>query len=203
MFEWLDEVLEIMKGHPETLFVIRAHPDEYRPGKRSRETVAEWAVERSLGNLPNGVFIDADDPASSYELIERAHTVMVYNSTIGLEAALMGKPVVCGGKTRYTPFETAYQPPTRRAFRELTNRLLDSETPDIPGRFRSNARRFMYYQLFCASLAFADYLKEDRRKPGYVRFKEIPWEEFRPSQSPMLKTIVQGITEGKEFVVGG
>jgi hypothetical protein len=34
------------RSAPETLFVIRAHPDEARPGKESRESVAEW-VERA------------------------------------------------------------------------------------------------------------------------------------------------------------
>jgi hypothetical protein len=203
MFEWLDQMVEIMKCHPETLFVIRAHPDEYRRGKRSRETVAEWVADRAVENLPNLVFIDADDPASSYELIERAHVVMVYNSTIGLEAAMMGKAVVCGGKARFTPFDTAYQPASKEAFREQVERLLSSETVDVPGRFRVNARRFMYYQLFRASLSFADYLEEDRRNAGYVRLKEIPWETFRPSHSPTLETIVGGIAEGKRFVVGG
>ena len=42
MFDWLDTVLEQIKSHPDTLFVIRAHPDELRPGKESRETVADW-----------------------------------------------------------------------------------------------------------------------------------------------------------------
>ena len=42
MFAWLDCVLELVRAHPETLFVIRAHPDEIRPGKESRESVAQW-----------------------------------------------------------------------------------------------------------------------------------------------------------------
>ena len=66
----------------------------------------------------------------------------------------MGKAVVCGGKARFTPFDTVYQPASREAFREQTERLLNSETPNVPGHFRINARRFMYYHLFCASLAF-------------------------------------------------
>jgi hypothetical protein len=115
----------------------------------------------------------------------------------------MGKAVVCGGRARFTPFETSYQPPSRQAFRELTDRLLNSGVPDVPVRFRANARRFMYYQLFCASLAFTDCLTEDRRKAGYVRFKEIPWEKFRPSQSPTLEAVVQGIAEGIGFVTRG
>ena len=57
MFDWLDQMFEIMKEHPETLFVIRAHPDEYRRGKRSRETVAEWVADRSIAeSLERGLY---------------------------------------------------------------------------------------------------------------------------------------------------
>lgn len=202
MFDWLDQIFEIMKEHPETLFIIRAHPDEYRPGKRSRETVAEWVANRPIQDCSNMVFIDADEPASSYELIERAHVVMVYNSTIGLEASMMGKAVVCGGKARFTPFVTGYQPESREAFKEQTRQLLGSETLSVPERFRINARRFMYYHLFCASLPFSDYLSEDRKKPGCVTLKDIPLEKFNPSHSPILKAIVEGVLGGKDFVIG-
>ncbi len=44
MFNWLDSLLDVFKKHPKTLFVIRAHPDETRPGKTSQETVADWAA---------------------------------------------------------------------------------------------------------------------------------------------------------------
>ena len=59
MFAWLDRVLEIMKAHPETFFVIRAHPDEGRPGKQSRESVADWVKTNQVTALPNVLFVDS------------------------------------------------------------------------------------------------------------------------------------------------
>ncbi|MBK8418741.1 hypothetical protein [Candidatus Villigracilis saccharophilus] len=44
MFDWLDLALEEFRLHPETLFVIRAHPDETRVRKASRETVEGWVA---------------------------------------------------------------------------------------------------------------------------------------------------------------
>ena len=48
MFAWLETVLELIRSHPETLFVIRAHPDEMRPGtaKQSRESVRDWVAAK-------------------------------------------------------------------------------------------------------------------------------------------------------------
>lgn len=34
MFAWLELLLNVIRSHPETLFVIRAHPDEMREGKK-------------------------------------------------------------------------------------------------------------------------------------------------------------------------
>jgi hypothetical protein len=108
MFAWLDLVIEKIKDHPEILFVIRAHPDEIRPGKESRESVSEWVAMNGVKKISNILFIPPDEFMSSYELIKDAKFVMVYNSTVGLEASIMGKPVLCAGKARYTQVPTVY-----------------------------------------------------------------------------------------------
>jgi hypothetical protein len=82
MFAWLDSVLDVIKAHPETFFVIRAHPDETRPGKESLESVAMWVQKNNVTALPNVQFVDSRQFFSSYELIQRSKFVMVYNSTI-------------------------------------------------------------------------------------------------------------------------
>ncbi len=106
----------IIRSHPETLFVIRAHPDEMRPGTPSRAARACASGCRATvwTALPNVVFIDSQEYISSYELIQRAKFVMVYNSSIGLEAALIGKAVLCGGKARYTQYPMVFFPESTR-----------------------------------------------------------------------------------------
>jgi len=102
MFDWLDMALEVIRAHPETLFVIRAHPDELRVRKASRETVAAWVEASGAEEEPNVLFVAPNETLSSYELIQRSKFVMVYNSTIGLEASIMGVAVLCTGKARFT-----------------------------------------------------------------------------------------------------
>ena len=104
MFAWLDLVLEIAREHPDTLFVIRAHPDEARPGKASQESVSQWVNKTNADSLPNLIFVDSDQPLSSYELIQRSKFVMVYNSTIGLEASILG---IAGFMCRSRPLHPA------------------------------------------------------------------------------------------------
>ena len=200
MFAWLGEVVDIARAHPDTLFVIRAHPDETRPGKESRESVADWVAQNQVTTLPNVVFVEPQQYFSSYELIQRSKFVMVYNSTIGLEAALMGAPVLCGGKARFTQLPTVFFPPTPEAYRQQAEVFLRAGQVEVPAEFRRNARRFLYYQLFRTSLPFGEFIEEDGIWPGYVRVKDLETRAFDPAHSPVLKTIVDGILHGTEFL---
>ncbi|MDQ3007904.1 MAG: hypothetical protein M3R47_21300, partial [Chloroflexota bacterium] len=112
MFDWLDMTLDVIRAHPETLFVIRAHPDETRTRKESHETVKGWVEGNDVDKLENVVFVAPRETLSSYELIQKSKFVIVYNSTIGLEASLMGKPVLCAGKARFTQYPIVFFPQT-------------------------------------------------------------------------------------------
>lgn len=203
MFAWLDLVLEIIRTHPETLFIIRAHPDEMRPGsgKKSRQSVQEWVRRKQVDQLPNVIFIAPEEYISSYELIQRAKFVIVYNSSIGLEATLMGAAVLCGGKARFTQYPTVYFPQTQQAYREQAEAFLAVETIEVPVEFQRNARRFLYYQLFRASLPFDDFLQIGTR-PGFVHLKSFDWQKLRPQNSATMQVLLEGILDqtppGKE-----
>ncbi len=201
MFAWLDAVLEIIRAHPETLFVIRAHPDEQRPGKAARESVRGWVQQRGVAALPNVVFVDSQKFLNSYDLIRRAKFVMVYNSTIGLEAVLLGKAVLSGGRARFTRYPSVYFPPTPEAFRRQAEAFLQADEVPLPDEFRRNARRFLYYQLYKVSLPFDDFLEDDPRQRGYVVLRAFPWQALLPENSVTMRVLRAGLLEGRPFVM--
>jgi hypothetical protein len=201
MFAWLEDVKRIILDHPETLFVIRAHLDELRPGKESHETVQDWVTANCLTELPNVLFIPSQEYLSSYDLIGNAKFVMVYNSSIGLEAALLGAPVLCAGKARYTRYPTVFFPQSPALFRKQAEEFLASAAPlDVPPEFKRNARRFLYYQLFKASLPFDAFLEKSPR-PGFVRLRLFHWEGLSVQRSATMQVIVNGILKGNPFLL--
>ncbi|NPA05996.1 MAG: hypothetical protein GXO54_01145, partial [Chloroflexi bacterium] len=52
MFAWLDGLRAVIQEHPEVLFVLRAHPDEQRPGKAARESVRAWVQQHQIHTWP-------------------------------------------------------------------------------------------------------------------------------------------------------
>lgn len=203
MFDWLDKVLAQIKQHPETLFVIRAHPDESRPGKASRETVTDWVHARGADRLDNLVFVGPDEYFSSYEMIQRAKFVMIYNSTIGMEASIMGVPVLCGGKARFTQLDTVYFPTSQDDYLSQLEQFLIDDRVQALEIHQQNSRRFLYYQLYRTSLPFNAFLEPDGIWPGFVRLKSFAWQDLLPEHSITLKVISEGLLEGKDFLLPG
>ncbi len=200
MFAWLDMALEEMRIHPETLFVIRAHPDELRVRKSSRETVAGWVDANKARELPNVVFIGPREPLSSYELIQRSKFVMVYNSTIGLEASIMGAAVLCAGRARFTQYPTVFFPQTPAGVREKMEEFLAAEKIEVPADFTRHARRFLYYQLFRTSLPFGAFLEPSVRTTQ-TRLKSFPLQALSPEHSPALRAILDGLLADGDFLL--
>jgi len=202
MFAWLDELLKLMRAHPQTLFVIRAHPDEMRPNsrKQSRESVRQWVAENKVYALPNVVFVDSGDYLSSYALIQRAHFVMVYNSSIGLEASIMGVPVLSAGAARYTHFPTVYFPKKRRDYIRQAETFLSTDKVEQPAEFIEEARRVLFYQLYRTALPFEDFLTAHERM-GYVHLKSFAVDALRPENSPAIEAILGGVVRAEPFLV--
>ena len=198
MFDWLDMVLEVARENRDTLFVIRAHPDETRVRKSSRETVEGWATSHQIEKEANVVFVSPREALSSYELIQKSKFVMIYNSTIGLEASIMGAAVLCAGKARFTQYPTVFFPQTVDEVRRKMKEFLAVEKIEIPAEFKSNARKFLYYQLYKTSLPFGEFLEPS------VRTTQTKLKSFSLNsliEADAIKTILDGLLNNGDFLL--
>lgn len=200
MFLWLDDLAKTMQEHEDTFFVIRAHPDEDRRGKASRESVSAWVQSNGIAQRENVEFIGPSQYLSSYELIDRAEFVLVYNSSIGLEAAIAGVPVLCAGRARYTEAGIGTFPQSRANYQEELSHWLQGDIR-IPEGSAVRSRQFLHNELFRASLDLSGFLGPYPGLPGMVTFSRFHVPELLESQS--LSTIRNGIMLGKPFALRG
>ncbi len=197
MFAWLGDLEDVILNHPETFFVIRAHPDEDRFGKESRESVRDWFMRSRVKHLPNIQFFSPSETISSYDLIRKAKVVLVYNSSIGLEASILGTPVLCAGRARYTQVPTTFFPSKREEYLHQLQSFLVSERIVIPSDFLENARRFLYHELYQASLDLSEFLRPYPNAAGMTLLTNFEPESLE--RSPALRVITKGILEGTPF----
>lgn len=200
MFAWLDSLVPVIRSHADTLFIVRAHPDEDREGKESQERVADWFHDRGLDRQPNTFFIGPRELVSSYELLHQAKLVLIYNSSVGLESAIQGKPVLSAGRARFSHVSIGWTARDEHHYLETLEQLLAAEQIDVPAEFSEQARRWLYYEAFHASLDLSPFLGADPRHPGMVGFRS-----FEPSaiaDHPSLRVIRTGIVhDDQPFVM--
>jgi hypothetical protein len=99
MSEWITRTVQFFANRPEVQFVIRIHPGEtIVPRAKSMATV----VREALPEIPEHIhIIAATDKINTYDLIEIADLGLAYTTTVGMETAMNGIPVMCCGQTHY------------------------------------------------------------------------------------------------------
>ena len=121
-----------------------------------------------------------------------------------MEAALLNRAVVCGGKARYTQYPIVHFPQDPQALRRQIETFLtegDPATPlPIPAEFQRNARRFLYYQLYRTSLPLDRYLDVGKRM-GFVQLKSFDWRDLLPENSLTMQVLYDGIVNHKPFML--
>ena len=123
--------------------VVRQHPSERRKMQRSRLDMGAL-IENTFRGDPRCRFIAASDPVSSYDLLQSSRLVLPYVSTIGIEAAAMGKPVLISGDCYYAGLGFVWSATSREEYFRLLGSGLRG---DLPLREEQAERAWLCYYL--------------------------------------------------------
>ena len=99
MSEWITRTVQYFAKRPDVQLVVRIHPGEkIVPQAKSMGTV----VREALPEIPSHIHvIGALDNVNTYDLIEIADLGLAYTTTVGVETAMNGIPVISCGDTHY------------------------------------------------------------------------------------------------------
>lgn len=118
-------ILETNKRNEEIHFYLRIHPN-----------LADITYKYHLDLIKfeeydNCTVIKAGSDISTYTLIDNAEKIIVFGSTVGLEATYWSKPVILLGASFYKNMNVAYYPETKSALESLlVNQLSPKEVKD-------------------------------------------------------------------------
>ena len=99
MSEWMVRTVQYFARRSDVQLLLRVHPGETLvPDATSMEQV----VREALPEVPDNIhIIGAGDKINTYDLIEIADAGLAYTTTVGLETAMNGRPVIVCGQTHY------------------------------------------------------------------------------------------------------
>ena len=193
MFDWLEQMVRRLGGSRMIQLVVRVHPAEVRlAGQETTESVHE-RLEEIVPELPPTVrIVPAESPLSSYSLMEMSDAVLVYTSTVGLEAALLGRPVLVAGQTHYRGKGFTVDLDGPDDIEALGDRL-ERRSLEVPAEQIELARRYAHALFFRSIIPFRLVEEPVRAWPLYG-FRTLA--DLVPGRDRTLDVICETILEG-------
>ena len=152
MTDWLQQSTQYFANRQDVQLVVRIHPGErYTTGP----SVAQ-IVRQTLPEVPSHIrLVEALDPVNTYDLIELADLGLVYTTTVGMEMAMSGVPVIVAGQTHYRGKGFTLDPDSwQEYFALLDKKLSEQNQQPISRELVERAWQYAYYFFFELSKPF-------------------------------------------------
>jgi len=128
MAEWISRTVQYFSERSDVQLVIRIHPGEQLTHGQSMVDV----VRQVLPRLPKHIhLIGPKEKVNTYDLVEVADLGLVYTTTVGMEMAMYGVPVIVAGQTHYRGRGFTNDPDSWVSYNKLLKTILDK-----PSNFR-------------------------------------------------------------------
>jgi capsule polysaccharide export protein KpsC/LpsZ len=122
MAEWIERTVKAFADREDVQLVIRVHPGELLIHGTSMVDVVQNALG---GEIPPQIhLVGPEEKVNTYDITDITDLGLVYTTTVGLEMALRGIPVVVAGQTHYRNRGFTQDPNTWEAYFETLDKLL-------------------------------------------------------------------------------
>lgn len=120
MAEMIVKTIDYFIRHPDLQLVVRVHPGELKTHGTSMVDV----IHQNYPDIPENIHIvRPEDKTNTYDLMEIADFGLVYTTTVGMEMAMSGLPVIVTGKTHYAGKGFTLDPQTWHEYEQLLDRV--------------------------------------------------------------------------------
>ena len=125
MAEMIVRTIAYFMRHPEVQLVVRVHPGELKTHGTSMVDV----INQAYPELPENIhIIRPEDKTNTYDLMEIADFGLVYTTTVGMEMAMSGLPVIVTGKTHYAGKGFTLDPQTWQKYEQMLEQVSNNPT---------------------------------------------------------------------------
>lgn len=121
MAEWIAKTAQYFAARTDVQLVVRIHPGE----RLMKGPSSLGVIHAAVPELPEHIkLIGPDEKVNTYDLMELAGLGLAYTTTVGMEMAMRGTPVILAGQTHYRGRGFTYEPTTYDEYFGLLDKLL-------------------------------------------------------------------------------
>jgi len=125
MAEWIEKTVQYFAKRGDVQLVVRVHPGE----RLMKGPSILGVIEHALPECPAHIHvIGPDEKLNTYDCMEIAGLGLAYTTTVGMEMAMRGVPVILAGNTHYRGRGFTFDPSSWDEYYAMLDRLLS----DLP-----------------------------------------------------------------------
>lgn len=146
MADWIERTVRYFAEREDVQLVIRVHPGEVLLGGASMVDV----IKSALGKIPAHIhLIKPEEKINTYDVVDIANLGLVYTTTVGLEMAMRGIPVIVAGETHYRNRGFTHDPDSWETYFNILGSILgDLENARLSQTQVDLAWRYVYLFFF-------------------------------------------------------
>jgi hypothetical protein len=194
MIDWIAETIEWFRNRPEFQLIIKPHPAELNPSIPETTERVEIALAARDVAFPENVFLLSPKVNFTvYQLSSLATAVLVHTTTVGIEMAARGIPVITTARAPYSGFGFTIDPVSRGKYFRILERTLQGCSPMDTAVQKDLAYKFILFFHFhyYMKVGIMDYMwgEVPRLKLGSIR-------ELLPGKNIYLDYVTDSIMGG-------
>jgi hypothetical protein len=121
MAEWIEKTVQYFARRQDVQLVIRVHPGE----RLMKGPSIVGVIERAVAERPAHIrVVGPEEKVNTYDLMEIASLGLAYTTTVGMEMAMRGVPVIVAGNTHYRGRGFTLDPSSWDEYTAVLNRVL-------------------------------------------------------------------------------
>lgn len=195
MLDWIAHTIEHFRTRPELQLLIRVHPAEVRGMVPSRQRVVD-ELRRMISVMPDNVFVvPPEHQASTYALMDRCDSVLIFNTKTGIELSAIGIPVIVAGEAWIRGKGFSMDASSPEAYDRILDKLPLGER--IAGAQLVRARQYAFHFFFRRMIELL-FIASPEKYAFSVDLHAM--DELSPGRQPGLDVICDGILSGSPFV---
>jgi hypothetical protein len=188
MADWLVRTARFFANRTGAQLVVRVHPGELLGAGQPSVDV----IQSALPKLPPHVLvIPPEGEVNTYDLIELASLGLVYTTTVGMEMAMAGVPVVVAGQTHYRDKGFTHDPETWEAYTAKIDQVLaDPASSRLTEQQIEEAYRYAYLFFFKFARPFpyhiVNFWQDVEAHPLAELLEPETFSSYRPTLQAMV-----------------
>lgn len=200
MLEWLFFTIDFFIKNPHLQLVIRVHPAETHPTKKSVQRV-ERDIINKYGQLPkNIIVIKPDDNISTYSVFEKCNSVIVYASKIGIETSATNIPTIICGESFVRNKKVTLDPTSKDEYLEMLKKI-PFPKDFISEKDLNRAKKYAYHFWFRKTMEFKSLIENDLKKGIFMEIKNELFDIYDNKKDPALEETINSIITGGDYIL--